>query len=153
METYNIRLYIYSLLFINVIFKKMGLISKLFGKSNQEYLGKKVEFEKEDYIPLCTLYFFSQVSGKPFIVDSNNNYWSGLDKRVLPRIMVGAILGSGIPCDQTCPGYTPLPVDDFPVDIHYVRCKRFIPKNMVPHDTKEEWEVLREYALKGDWKK
>jgi len=136
----------------------MGLMSMLFGKSNERNQARKVELERKDYIPLCTLYFFSQAGGEPFRVDSNNDYLSELDRMVLPHFMAGAVagamlgLGGGVPCDKNCPGYTPLPVDDFPIDKHYVRCKRFIPKNMVPNDTKEEWEVLREYTLKGDWK-
>jgi hypothetical protein len=113
----------------------------------QEEIDAARGSEPEDYITTCQKLFYGKVTGRPMALSNQDPNMSELDQMILPNIMAGSmmgIVGGGIVCDETCPGFTPIPVEPFALpggDV--VRCQRYIPKEMLA----KGWEELREYAL------
>ena len=111
--------------------------------------ARKSEEKIQGYIPLCGYIFLKTAMGEVATVSSENPNMGDLDKMVVIRIKA-AQLAYGhtyfVHCNQDCPGYTPIPVDDFSIGRDIVICKRIIPEPIVPNDTVEEWEELRQKA-------
>jgi len=101
--------------------------------------------EDDKYVTLCQKMFYqkAKVIRSPLKFSDDDPSISDLDRKILPTIMAGSILGS-VSCDKNCPGYTPIPVEPFSLpNGEVVRCQRYIPKEML----RKGWDVLREYAL------
>jgi len=106
--------------------------------------------EGKDYIPLCSRLFLQHIFGGSLKIDSNDSSLSNIDRAVMPRIMASAIVGQSIPCDEECPGYTPIPVEPFPQPgtPNIIRCQRFVPQKILDH-VNHDWERLREEFIEG----
>ncbi len=136
------------------------MIKNLFGsrdpiKKSTGYTRVEIDVAKEsekhlpEYVPLCTRIFYGKANG--ILKLSSDDDMSELDRLIFPHVAVGMIggatMGGSIVCDERCPGYTPIPAEDFAIGRDYVNCKRFIPRGLVPNDTIDEWEKLRQSAL------
>lgn len=136
----------------------MGLLKSLFAKKEPErtgYTREEIELarqsEPEGYVTLCQKLLYGKMNGRPTTFSNRDPDMSDLDRMVLPNIMAGSVMGmfdGGVVCGESCPGYTPIPVEDFPLvsrgkDV--VRCQRYIPKPLL--DKFGGWEGLRNYAL------
>ncbi len=112
-------------------------------------VARESEAQIKRYIPICGYIYAATAMGREVSLSSENPNMSDLDKMVLIRIKA-AQLAYGhshfVHCDQNCPGYTPIPVEEFSIGSDRVICKRLIPEPMVPNDTVEEWERLRQKA-------
>ena len=132
----------------------MGLLKDIFTKRRTRttgYTEEEVESAKkdepEDYITICQRFFFSKIGGRPVAFSNRDTDMSDLDRMIMPNIIAGAITGiagSGVNCDESCPGYTPLPVEPFRMPgADIVRCQRYIPTYMLD----KGWGALREKAV------
>jgi hypothetical protein len=119
----------------------------LFTRKEQKNLTpEKIDLAKQneskDYVTICQKTFNNKIAGKGLTIFTGDPNLSDLDRMVLPTIMVGFFSGQ-IPCNEVCPGYTPIPGDPifFP-NGDEVACQRYIPKEML----KDGWEAFREYV-------
>lgn len=107
--------------------------------------------ESAEYITICQKLLLGKITGRPIGFSNQDPNMSALDKMILPNVMAGSIMGmfgGGVVCDESCPGYTPIPVEAFPLapganDV--VRCQRFVPKNLL--EKFGGWEGFRKFAL------
>jgi hypothetical protein len=134
----------------------MGWLKSLFVKKESErtgYTGEEIELtrqsEPEGYVTVCQKMFLDKVYGRTSVFSNQDPNMNDLDRMVLPTIMAGSIsIFGGIPCNESCPGYIPIPVEHFPLvpgGIDVVRCQRYIPKPVL--EKFGGWEGLRNYAL------
>jgi len=116
----------------------MGLLKSLFTKKEskrtgytQEEISLARQNEPENYVTICQKMFYGKVFGRGTTFSNRDPNMSDLDKMILPGIMAGSIVG-GIPCDESCPGYTAIPVEPFSLpNGDVVSCQRFIPREML----------------------
>ena len=107
--------------------------------------------EPAEYVTICQKLLIGKMTGRPTGFSNQDPNMSDLDKMILPSIMAGSMtgmFGGGLVCDESCPGYTPVPVEPFPLvtgSNDVVRCQRFVPNDLL--DKFGGWEGLREYAL------
>ncbi len=135
----------------------MKWLKNLFKKEPKKVGNTKEEIEVArqsepvGYETICQKFLIGRMTGKSIGFSSQDPNMSVLDRMILPHIMTGTMMGmfgGGVVCDESCPGYTPLPVEDFPLipdgpDV--VRCQRFVPKDLL--NRFGGWEGLREYAI------
>ena len=140
----------------------MGWLKNLFTKKDpaqkktghtQEEIDLARQNEPEGYVTVCQKLFYGKASGRPTAFSSQDPSMSDLDKMILPNIMAGSIMGiggGGVVCNESCPGYTPIPVEPFSLpNGDVIRCQRYIPKEML----KDGWETLRDFTLNYDKQK
>jgi len=133
----------------------MGQLKNLFEKKElggMGYTQKRIDLarqkEPENYLTLCQKLFYGKVYSEPVGFSNKDPSISDFDKMILPIVETGSLLGmfgGGIPCDENCLGYTPIPVEEFSIDGDDIRCQRCVPKPVL--DKFGGWEKLRNHVL------
>jgi hypothetical protein len=104
--------------------------------------------EPAEYITFCQRLLLLKTTGKHFGFSSRDT--SAFDKIIFPNVLVSItrmLGGKGIIiCNKNCPGYTPIPVEEFSLTSGLVvRCQRLVPKELL--EKFGGWEGLRKSAL------
>ncbi|MBI4175667.1 MAG: hypothetical protein HY518_00545 [Candidatus Aenigmarchaeota archaeon] len=109
------------------------------------YAAATGEPRQRGYVPLCTRRFDRVTGGPP---PGDGIPLDGLDRSILPYAMEHALLGDQ-GCGSQCPGFDPIPVEPFSVRSvegrnYIVKCKRFVPRELVEGGTRADWKALRD---------
>jgi len=104
--------------------------------------------EDNKYIPLCARAIFYENA----VFSGDDPSLSSLDKKVMPHFVAGSLFGV-LDCNPTCPGYNPIPVEEFPfmnmtrIKNYNAKCSRSYPPPIKDYSV-EEWKKLRADTLK-----
>jgi len=121
----------------------------------KEEIDMARENEPEGYTTACQRIFYSKLeNGSPIVLSTKDPDMSKLDLMVIPHVIIGSLIGGtmgitegGIACDESCPGFTPIPIEPFTLpNGDVVRCQRFIPGELLS----KGWDTFRNYTVNFD---